>query len=219
MIISTKDLTKIYRLDSIEVVALYQATINIQQGEFVAVMGPSGSGKSTLLNLLGCLDTASSGEYYLDNERVDKTIDLASIRNRKIGFIFQSFNLISKATAIENVSLPMMYAGKPSRERKERARQLLKSVGLEHRLNHLPNQLSGGEKQRVAIARSLANNPPLLLADEPTGNLDTQSGANIMQILHRLNSEGKTIVMVTHDPDLGRQADRIIKLLDGRIVT
>jgi len=219
MVISTTNLTKTYHLDGVDVKALQSADIQIKEGEFVAIMGPSGSGKSTLLNLIGCLDTATSGEYYLDGEKIEKTKNLADIRNRKVGFIFQSFNLLPRSSALENVELPMMYAGKSGRERKQRAAELLKSVGLGERLGHKPNQLSGGEKQRVAIARALANNPAIILADEPTGNLDSKSGEMIMSILHRLDKEeGKTIILVTHDIDLGRQADRIIKLLDGRVV-
>lgn len=220
MVISTTKLTKTYHLDGIDVNALQSADIQVKEGEFVAIMGPSGSGKSTLLNLLGCLDTATSGEYYLDGEKVEKTKNLADIRNRKVGFIFQSFNLLPRSSALGNVELPMMYAGESGRQRTQRAVELLKSVGLGERLSHKPNQLSGGEKQRVAIARALANNPAIILADEPTGNLDSKSGEMIMSILHRLDKEeGKTIIMVTHDIDLGRQADRIIKLLDGRVVS
>ncbi len=219
MVISTTKLTKTYHLAGGDVNALQSADIQIKEGEFVAIMGPSGSGKSTLLNLLGCLDTATSGEYYLDGEKVEKTKNLADIRNRKVGFIFQSFNLLPRSSALDNVELPMMYAGESGRKRKQRAVELLKSVGLGERLSHKPNQLSGGEKQRVAIARALANNPAIILADEPTGNLDSKSGEMIMNILRRLDKEeGKTIIMVTHDIDLGRQADRIIKLLDGKVV-
>lgn len=218
MVVKTTNLSKIYQLDGVKVAALQKADIEVAKGEFVAVMGPSGSGKSTLLNLLGCLDTASEGQYWLDGEEVNKNKNLANIRNRKIGFIFQSFNLISRSNAQHNVEIPMMYYGKTGKERRKRATELLEQVGMGHRLEHLPNQLSGGEKQRVAIARALANDPPLILADEPTGNLDSASGENIMEILHNLSRQGRTIIMVTHDQDLGNNANRIIRLKDGRVV-
>lgn len=219
MVVKTSQLSKIYHLDGVEVRALVEVNMEIKEGEFIAIMGPSGSGKSTLLNLLGCLDTASIGEYWLDGVKVDKTINLANIRNQKIGFVFQSFNLLSRCDALHNVELPMMYAGVASKNRQRKATELLEQVGIGNRLHHLPNQLSGGEKQRVAIARALANDPPLILADEPTGNLDSISGQNIMEILQNLNNQGRTIAMVTHDPNLGERADRIIKLMDGRIVS
>ncbi|PIS20897.1 macrolide ABC transporter ATP-binding protein [candidate division WWE3 bacterium CG08_land_8_20_14_0_20_43_13] len=219
MVVKTSQLSKIYHLDGVEVRALVEVNMEIKEGEFIAIMGPSGSGKSTLLNLLGCLDTASIGEYWLDGVKVDKTINLANIRNQKIGFVFQSFNLLSRCDALHNVELPMMYAGVTSKNRQRKATELLEQVGIGNRLHHLPNQLSGGEKQRVAIARALANDPPLILADEPTGNLDSISGQNIMEILQNLNNQGRTIAMVTHDPNLGERADRIIKLMDGRIVS
>ena len=180
MVVKTSQLSKIYHLDGVEVRALVEVNMEIKEGEFIAIMGPSGSGKSTLLNLLGCLDTASIGEYWLDGVKVDKTINLANIRNQKIGFVFQSFNLLSRCDALHNVELPMMYAGVTSKNRQRKATELLEQVGIGNRLHHLPNQLSGGEKQRVAIARALANDPPLILADEPTGNLDSISGQNIM---------------------------------------
>ena len=219
MVVKTSQLSKIYHLDGVEVRALVEVNMEIKEGEFIAIMGPSGSGKSTLLNLLGCLDTASIGEYWLDGVKVDKTINLANIRNQKIGFVFQSFNLLSRCDALHNVELPMMYAGVTSKNRQRKATELLEQVGIGNRLHHLPNQLSGGEKQRAAIARALANDPPLILADEPTGNLDSISGQNIMEILQNLNNQGRTIAMVTHDPNLGERADRIIKLMDGRIVS
>jgi len=219
MVVKTSQLSKIYHLDGVEVRALVEVNMEIKEGEFIAIMGPSGSGKSTLLNLLGCLDTASIGEYWLDGVKVDKTINLANIRNQKIGFVFQSFNLLSRCDALHNVELPMMYAGVTSKNRQRKATELLEQVGIGNRLHHLPNQLSGGEKQRVAIARALANDPPLILADEPTGNLDSISGQNIMEILQNLNNQGRTIAMVTHDSNLGERADRIIKLMDGRIVS
>ena len=218
-IVELTQISKEYRLGETRVTALSGIDLSVETGEFIAVWGPSGSGKSTLLNLLGCLDTASIGEYWLDGVKVDKTINLANIRNQKIGVVFQSFNLLSRCDALHNVELPMMYAGVTSKNRQRKATELLEQVGIGNRLHHLPNQLSGGEKQRVAIARALANDPPLILADEPTGNLDSISGQNIMEILQNLNNQGRTIAMVTHDPNLGERADRIIKLMDGRIVS
>lgn len=219
MSITTKNLTKTYILGEIQVRALQDVSINIKKGEIVSIMGPSGSGKSTLLNLIGCLDTATSGTYTLDEINVNKEAPLAEIRNKKIGFVFQSFNLLPKLTAIQNVEVPMIYKGVAPRERLERAKKLLTEVGLEHRLTHKPNELSGGEKQRVAIARSLANKPSIILADEPTGNLDTKTGKEIESILFELHKKGVTVVIVTHDQYIADVTSRTIKLLDGRVVS
>ena len=218
--IDMRNVSKIYQLGSEEVRALDDVTLTIEEHEFTAVIGPSGSGKSTMMNILGCLDTIDSGEYFLDGVNVSDMTDdqLAGIRNRKIGFIFQQFNLLQKLNAFENVELPLIYQGVPRGERQQRAREALAQVGLSDRLNHRPNQLSGGQQQRVAIARALATRPELILADEPTGNLDSRSSLEIIGLLHELHQKGNTIVVITHDPDIADEAQRLIHLKDGRIV-
>lgn len=218
-IIEIKKLTKIYGKGRTEVKALNSVDLKIAQGEFVAIMGPSGSGKSTLLNILGCLDKPTSGSYLLENKAIiekTKAITLAKIRREKIGFIFQTFNLLPRTSALNNVILPAIYSG--LKNRKQKAKELLNRVGLENRLNNKPNELSGGEQQRVSIARALMNNPQIILADEPTGNLDSKTGAGIMKLLRQLNKEGVTIIAVTHDNNIAKQTDRIIKMEDGKIV-
>ncbi|KPL78854.1 macrolide ABC transporter ATP-binding protein [Ornatilinea apprima] len=220
-VIIANDLRKIYKMGEIEVRALDGVTFNIQKGEVVAIMGPSGSGKSTMMNILGCLALPSSGDYILDGERVSDLDDdqLADIRNRKVGFVFQSFNLLSKQTALANVELPMRYAGIPAKERVDRATAALFAVGLGNRLHHKPTELSGGQQQRVAVARALINDPAIIMADEPTGNLDSKSGVEIMDLILSLNRDrGTTIIIVTHDPRIGEQAQRVIRLVDGRRV-
>ena len=220
-IIELRDVWKIYKMGNVEVPALRGLTMKVYPYEFVAIMGPSGSGKSTAMNMIGCLDVPTRGEVYLDGEDVSRLSesDLAQIRGRKIGFIFQTFNLMPRLTALENVMLPMTFQDIPRYERERRAKELLEDVGLGERIYHKPSELSGGERQRVAIARSLANNPRVILADEPTGNLDSKMGREIMEMLLELHSgNGKTIVMVTHDESLSGYADRIIHLRDGRII-
>jgi putative ABC transport system ATP-binding protein len=219
-VIEATDIKKIYKMGEVEVHALRGASVNIKHGEIVAIMGPSGSGKSTLMNILGCLDRPSSGQYILDGEDVSHlTSDqLAVIRNRKVGFVFQSFNLLPRATALSNVELPMRYAG-VVRGRSDRARDALASVGLADRISHRPTELSGGQQQRVAIARALVNNPAILMADEPTGNLDSKSGHEIMELILQLNRErGTTIILVTHDTNVAGYAERIIRLYDGLVM-
>lgn len=219
-IIQASHLSKVYRLGTLETIALHDVSFEIQKGEFVAIMGPSGSGKSTLMHILGALDSPTSGEYILDGENVSVLQDdeLATIRNKKIGFIFQAFNLLPRTSALKNVMLPMRYAGVPKQQRKTIAEKYLKMVGLGERMNHGSNQLSGGQQQRVAIARGLAMNPTILLADEPTGNIASDQAEEIMEIFQKLNEEGHTIVMITHEPDIAEHAKRIIHIRDGRIV-
>jgi len=218
-VIEAQDLSKVYQMGKVEVHALCGLSIKIARGEVVAIMGPSGSGKSTLMNIIGCLDRPTSGEYYLDGERVSilKDDQLASIRNRKVGFVFQSFNLLSRATALNNVELPMRYAGVRS-GRKDRARAALEAVGLGDRVYHKPNELSGGQQQRVAVARALVNDPAIILADEPTGNLDSRSGEEIIHLLLTLNGErGTTLIIVTHDPEVASRTQRVIHIRDGAV--
>lgn len=219
-IIQVSHLSKVYKTDIVETVALSDVSFTINKGEFVAIMGPSGSGKSTLMHILGALDRPTSGTYVLDGENVENLTDdqLADIRNRKIGFIFQAFNLLPRTTTMKNVMLPMMYAGIPKDERLATAKKFLEMVGLGNRLYHTSNQISGGQQQRVAIARALVLNPALLLADEPTGNIATTQAEEIMAIFQKLNNEGHTIVMITHEPDIAEHAKRIIHVRDGKIV-
>ena len=218
-LIETVDLWKTYLMGSEEIHALRGVTLQIERGEYVAVMGPSGSGKSTLMNLIGCLDTPSKGSYLLNGKQVGHMNDneLARIRNEEIGFVFQTFNLLPRATALRNVELPLVYAGMPSKERDTRARLALEMVELGSRMNHRPNELSGGQRQRVAIARALVNNPSILLADEPTGNLDSKTGLEIMGVFERLHKAGNTIVLVTHEPDVAAYAYRAIHIRDGQV--
>lgn len=219
MLIEIEDLWKIYRNGELEVLALEDVNLSIQEGEFLSIMGPSGSGKSTLMNIIGCLDRSTQGRFLIkgqDTSHMNEK-ELARLRNREIGFIFQTFNLLSRTNALNNVALPLIYSGVKRRERERRGRALLGEVGLGDRMHHLPSQLSGGQKQRVAIARALINEPGVILADEPTGNLDTRSGEEIMKILGELNRKGHTIIMVTHDHEISAHAHRSIILRDGKI--
>jgi putative ABC transport system ATP-binding protein len=221
VVIDAIELTKVYQMGDVEVRALRGTSLQVRRGELVAIMGPSGSGKSTLMNILGCLDQPTSGEYYLEGVEIDQLDDnqLANIRSKRIGFVFQTFNLLPRTTALSNVELPLVYGGIGGRQRRERAVAALEAVGLGDRLHHRPNELSGGQQQRVAIARALINEPSIILADEPTGNLDSKSGAEIMAIFQRLNVEdGITIIFVTHEPEIAQHTRRIVRIADGRIV-
>jgi putative ABC transport system ATP-binding protein len=220
-LIRTQDLWKTYEMGSTAVHALQGVSFNIQRNEYVAIMGPSGSGKSTLMNLIGCLDTPTKGQYWLNGKLVSEMDDdeLAYIRNKEIGFVFQTFNLLARATALHNVELPLIYSGLASRERTERAKKALQMVELSDRMLHKPNELSGGQRQRVAIARALVNRPSIILADEPTGNLDSQTGVEIMKLFDRLHSEGNTIILVTHERDIAEYAHRVISIRDGKIAS
>jgi putative ABC transport system ATP-binding protein len=219
-LIKLRDISKIYYMGGEVVAALQDIDLDLDRGEYFAIMGPSGSGKSTLMNVIGCLDVPTSGSYHLDGQEIATATEdeLAAIRNREIGFVFQTFNLLPRSTAAKNVELPLIYAGVPPDERRERAAEVLAIVGLEKRGHHKPNEMSGGERQRVAIARALINRPSVVLADEPTGNLDTKIGEEILGVFQEINDEGKTLVVVTHDPDVAARARRIIVLRDGRIV-
>jgi putative ABC transport system ATP-binding protein len=218
-IIETQHISKVYKMGSEIINALQSVTININKGEYVAFMGPSGSGKSTLMNIIGCLDTPTSGKYILNSKDVSDMDEneLAEVRNKEIGFVFQTFNLLPRASALENVALPLIYAGCNKSEREERAYQVLDSVGLGSRHKHRPNELSGGQRQRVAIARALVNNPSIILADEPTGNLDTKTSYDIMGLFQELHDKGNTIIMVTHEDDIAHYAHRIVRLRDGLV--
>jgi len=221
LLIEINDITKTYQMGDVKVRALRGVSMQVREGELLSIMGPSGSGKSTMLNVLGCLDLPTSGEYYLDGVDVRALDDdaLADIRNRKIGFVFQTYNLLPRTTALDNVELPLIYQGMTGRERRRRGAECLEMVGLAGRLHHRPNELSGGEQQRVAIARALATNPDIILADEPTGNLDSRSGAEIVAIFERLNGEmGITVVFVTHDEEVAAHTPRVVRLRDGKIV-
>lgn len=219
-IIELRNVSKIYHLGNSEINALSDVNLKIQKGDFIAIVGPSGSGKSTLMNLVGALDLSSKGDIFLDNQNIEHLIesDLAQIRGKKIGFVFQTFNLIPTLNAIENIALPMIFHGIPRKERMERAEEILKEVNLSHRRNHLPKELSGGERQRVAIGRALANDPEVILADEPTGNLDTKTGMEIIKLFTKLNKKGKTIILVTHNLDLINYVQKVLKISDGKII-
>ena len=219
MLIDIRDITKVYDMGEERVHALNGVSLGVERGEYVAIMGPSGSGKSTLMNLIGCLDTPTSGSYVLNGREVARMTDdeLAQIRNQEIGFVFQTFNLLPRTTALQQVELPLVYSGVPKKDRRERAIRALEAVGLGDRMGHHPNELSGGQRQRVAVARALINDPSILLADEPTGNLDSQTGAEIMALFDELNSRGNTIILVTHEEDIAAHARRIVRLRDGKI--
>ncbi|NLP08778.1 ABC transporter ATP-binding protein [bacterium] len=219
MLIQLVNLSKVYDIGAVRVEALRSINLSIERNEYVAIMGPSGSGKSTLMNVLGCLDTPTDGEYLLNNNRVSEMDDdqLAEIRNREIGFVFQTFNLLPRANALHNVELPLIYNGTPTQQRRQLAKEALAKVGLEDRMHHKPNELSGGQRQRVAIARALVNNPSIILADEPTGNLDSKTGDEIMEIFETLHDQGNTIILVTHEEYIAEHSDRIIRLRDGLI--
>ena len=221
LVIQMRDLARSYVMGAETVNALRGVTLEIRRNEYVAIMGPSGSGKSTLMNLVGCLDTPTAGEYWLNGQEVSRMPDdaLARVRNREIGFVFQTFNLLPRASALQNVELPLVYGGVPSRERRERAKTALTRVGLGDRMQHRPNELSGGQRQRVAIARALVNQPAILLADEPTGNLDSTTSEEIMRVFEGLHTQGQTIIMVTHESDIAAHAARIITLRDGRVAS
>ena len=218
--IELSNITKTYRMGEVDITVLAGITLKVQSGELIAIMGPSGSGKSTLMNIIGCLDRPTSGAYHFENREISTLSDdeLAAVRNGKIGFVFQTFNLLPRFSALKNVEVPLIYSGVPARLRIERAMPLLQKVGLADRMTHKPTELSGGQQQRVAIARALVNNPPLLLADEPTGNLDSRSGSEILDILTGLNRQGVTIMIVTHDRDVAARCKRIINLKDGQII-
>jgi putative ABC transport system ATP-binding protein len=219
-VIQIENMKKIYRIGDQEIHALKGVNVTIEEGDFVAIMGPSGSGKSTMMNVIGCLDKPTSGEFLLDGFPISKAQDdeLAVIRNKKIGFVFQNFNLLPRTTAVENVELPLLYAGVSAKERRQRAVDALENVGLGARLNNKPNELSGGQQQRVSIARALVNNPVILLADEPTGALDTRTSMEIMNIFQQLNDSGKTVILVTHEPDIAEYAKKIIRFRDGEVI-
>jgi putative ABC transport system ATP-binding protein len=220
-IITLSKLVKTYYIEKVMIPALKGISLQIEKNEYVAIMGPSGSGKSTLMNLIGCLDTPTSGEYILNGQDVSRLDDnnLAEIRNKEIGFVFQTFNLMPRMSALENVALPMIYNGKSRTYREDRAKELLKAVGLGDRMSHKPNELSGGQKQRVAVARAMANNPSIILADEPTGNLDSKTSVEIMKLFDQIHQEGNTVILVTHEEDISHFARRIVRLLDGEIST
>jgi putative ABC transport system ATP-binding protein len=218
-VIRIRELSREYRMGEERILALQGVTLDVRRNEYVAIMGPSGSGKSTMMNVLGCLDTPTGGEYWLNGQEVSRLTDdeLARVRNREIGFVFQTFNLLPRATALHNVELPLVYAGARARERRERAVAALERVGLANRLEHRPNELSGGQRQRVAIARALVNGPSILLADEPTGNLDSATSEEIMRVFGDLHAAGQTVIMVTHEPDIAAHAERVVVLRDGRV--
>lgn len=221
LVIQVLDLVREYQMGDERVQALRGVSLELRRNEYVAIMGPSGSGKSTMMNLLGCLDTPTSGEYWLSGQEVSRMSDdaLARIRNREIGFVFQTFNLLPRATALQNVELPLVYGGVAAKERRDRARRALDRVGLGNRMEHRPNELSGGQRQRVAIARALVNEPAILLADEPTGNLDSSTSADVMRVFDLLQAQGQTIVVVTHEADIAAHADRVVTLRDGRVAS
>jgi putative ABC transport system ATP-binding protein len=220
-LIRIRELAREYRMGEERILALRGVTLDIRRNEYVAIMGPSGSGKSTMMNVLGCLDTPTAGEYWLNGQEVSRLSDdeLARVRNREIGFVFQTFNLLPRASALQNVELPLVYGGVGARERRERAMAALTRVGLGERMSHRPNELSGGQRQRVAIARALVNDPAILLADEPTGNLDSTTSEEIMRVFETLHSQGQTVIMVTHEPDIAAHAARVIVLRDGRVAS